>query len=388
MAIPVSAVTLGVTVNGVAISDFIQNAELKQEFGCQEIFTFRIEYNRAKNLNNVAIWPDNAPVTVVWGQGLANTTVWYGYVNHSEYASNADSGSYAPQYTYYCVGTSKPMNSQLTLTWGETSPTYMAKQIAANHSLRAVLTSTAWVSDYEIQSAESDFEFLNRMALKYGFRFAVSGGTLYFIDPASVLASSSSQGIPQFYLDKTFTRQDTIRDFKRIKGDNVPGSEQATRVISGLDSVTGLPFTVGTNVGQPLTKIQTGYVAGSVAEATVMANAWQSQTQFYIQASAELFGNSMLYPGKLVYLSGAAMPSDDVGYWMVSGADHLLKVSGTSYTVLDKFVTKVRLVRNQGGAQPNITNTSVINPEFVSCQLLGGVWQATQVGAIYDGTLQ
>ena len=66
------------------------------------------------------------------------------------------------------------MNSDKTRTWGQASPTYMAKQVAAEHGLRAVLTSTSWVSDYEVQPSESDFQFLNRMGSKYGFRLFVS----------------------------------------------------------------------------------------------------------------------------------------------------------------------------------------------------------------------
>lgn len=387
MAIPVAPVTLTVTVNGAVVTDLIQNAELKQAFYSHEIFSFRIEYQRgSKNLAAIPFWPDNAPVVVTWGRGLSSTATWYGYVNHHEYASNADSGSYAPQVTYYCLGTSKPMNSQETRTWGQTSPTYMAKQIAAEHNLRAVLTSTSWVSAYEVQSAESDFAFLARMGEKYGFRLAVSGGTLYFIDPASVLAASSTQAIPSFQLNKNMAQLDTIRDFTKIEGDNIPGSEVATRAISGVDATTGVPFTVAANGAQNTTRVQTGYVATSVAEATVMSNAWQNQAQFYIQAQAELYGNAMIYPGKLVYLSGTALPADSVGYWMVSAADHVLRVSGTSYTILDKFVTRVTLLRNQG-AQPKVTNTSVIRPEFVSCNLIGSTWQASQVGALYDGVL-
>jgi hypothetical protein len=139
--------------------------------------------------------------------------------------------------------------------------------------------------------------------------------------------------------------------------------------------------------GQAVTKVQTGLFAGSVAEAQVMSNAWQSAAQFYVQAEAELFGNTMLYPGKLVYLQGSGLPAGDAGYWMVSSAEHVLKISGTNYTILDKFVTRVRLLRNEGGLTPKITNTSIIRPEFVACRNMGGVWQAASVGALYDGVL-
>jgi phage protein D len=390
MSAPVAPVTYSILVNGVQVTNNPLDVELRQAFGKQELFFARIEYNRLyPSLSSVPIWANDAPVVIRWGRGVANLNTWYGYVNHHEFASDADSGSKAPQVTYTLVGTSMWMNSDKTRAWGQTSPTYMAKQIAAEHGLRAVLTSTTWVSDYEVQSSETDFTFLNRMSAKYGFRFAVSGGTLYFIDPSSVLSGSSTQGVPTFTMNKSFAWQDTIRKFKKIEGNNLPGSELATRQLSGVDQNTGAPFTVtatGTS-GRARTKIQTSYVASSAAEAQVMADAWQSQSQFYIQATAELFGNTLLYPGKLVYLQGTAMMAGSAGLWMVTEADHLLKSSGTSYTVLDKYVTRVTLIRNQDGTAPAISRTSVISPEFTACRISNGQWVSDQVGVYYDGVL-
>ena len=205
------------------------------------------------------------------------------------------------------------------------------------------------------------------------------------------MTGNSAQGVPVYYLNKSFNWQDTVRDFQKMEGDNIPGSELATRVVSGVDQNTGSAFTVtatGTS-GRNLTKIQTGYVAKSVAEAQLMANAWQSLSQFYIQAKAELFGNAMLYPGKLVKLEGSSLAGDSSGYWMVGRADHLLKASGTQYAVLDRFVTRVCLLRNQPGSagQPAISKVNVINPEFVGVTLSNDVWTATNLGVIYDGVL-
>lgn len=392
MAIALAPVTYQIQVNGLTLATNPLDVEYRQAWGKHELFFVRLEYPRLyPNINSLPLWPSNAPVQIKWGRGSGNTGTFYGYVNHHAVKSSADSGSRAFQVTYTLIGTSKPMNSHKTRAWGQASPTYMAKQIAAEQGLRAVLTSTSWVADYEVQSSESDFAFLNRMAAKYGFRFSVSGGTLYFIDPAVVLAGSSSQGIPIFEMNKSFSWQDTIRCLEKIEGDNIPGSEQATRLVSGVDQNTGVPFTViasGTS-GQSMTKIQDGYVASTVAEAQVMADAWHSHTQFYVQASAELFGNSLLYPGKLVYLRGSALPGDTSGLWMVSEASHLLRHSGTTYTVLDKFVTRVKLIRNASGAtQPNIKQVNVIKPEIVPCTFSGGRWTATSLGALYDGVLQ
>jgi hypothetical protein len=389
-ATPVSPVVYSITVNGKKIQDFPLDVEIRQEFGLHEMAFVRIEYSRNfTSINSMPLWSENSLVQMVWGQGKGNLTTFYGYVNHHKINSNADSGTKATQVTYILIGTSKPMNSEATRTWGQVSITYMAKQLAAEHKLRPVLTSTSVVLDYEVQSAESDFVFLNRMAEKSGYRFGVLGGSLYCIDPTVVLAGSIRQAIPGYRLDKLFTHQDTVRNFEVIQGDNIPGSVKAQRVLHGIDQNTGLPFTVAAD-GTPassITKIQTGRVARSVAEGKALVNAWSGLSQFWIQATAELFGNTLLYPGKLVHLEGQAMPGGTPGYWMVTSAQHLLKKSGLAYPANDRYVTRVCLVRNQAATVPNIKMISPVQPEFVGCTSAGGIWVAQSLTPVYDGNV-
>lgn len=388
---PVSPVVYSIQVNGTPVNDFPLDVEIRQCFGAHELAFIRIEYSRSySGIKTLPLWPENARVRMVWGRGNSNLSTFYGYVNHHRINSNADSGTKATQIEYTLIGTSKPMNSDNTRTWGEVSGTYMARQIAAEHKLRPVLTSTSVVLDYEVQSAESDFVFLNRMAEKTGYRFWVSGGSLYFIDPLVVLAGSKQQGIPGYRLDKQFTQQDTVRDFELIQGDNIPGSVKAQRVIHGMDQNSGLPFTVTASNpnSATITKIQTGRVARSVAEAQNLVNAWSSLNQFWVQATAELFGNAYLYPGKMVYLDGQAMPGGSAGYWMVTEACHVLMKSGLAYTVLDRFVTRVCLVRNEAATAPNIKKITPVQPEFVACMPRGALWQAQNLTPVYDGVVR
>jgi hypothetical protein len=387
---PVSQVIYAISVNGVPVQDFPLDVEIRQCFGHHEMAFIRVEYSRSyTNVNALPIWAENGRVRMVWGQGKSNISTFYGYVNHHEIKSNADSGTKATQVTYILTGTSKPMNSHVTRTWGQVSGTYMAKQIAAEHGLRPVLTSTNVVLDYEVQSAESDFVFLCRMAQKTGYRFWVSGGSLYFIDPAVVLAGTSEHGIPGYRLDKVYTQVDTIRDFTVIQGDNIPGSEKATRLVNGIDSATGVPFTLTAGNPTPagITKVLTERVATSLGEGQALINAWSALSQFWIQATAELFGNTILYPGKLVHLDGQAMPGGTPGYWMVTRADHMLKKSGLAYTVLDRYVTRVSLVRNQTGTSPAIKQVTPIRPEFVGCITRNDKWVAQSLVPVYDGKI-
>ena len=99
-----------------------------------------------------------------------------------------------------------------------------------------------------------------------------------------------------------------------------------------------------------------------------------------------MFGNVLLYPGKVISLAGNAVPSGDQGLWIVGSAKHLLKMSGTRLTTNDKYVTQVALVRNAAGGKPTIKGATRISPELVGMTSCGGQWQSNDVSIITDGT--
>ena len=196
MSQAVGPVVYAVYVNGLPIPDLPLDVWLEQTWGRHDVFAVRIEYNRGYPMSTITPWPDNALVQIVWGRRPAALQNWYGYVSHHELAGNADSGTHNLQYTYYLAGTSKPMNTEASRVWGNVTPTYVAKQMALKYHLRSVLTSTDWVLSGETQANMSDFAYMNYIAGKTGYRFWVSGGTLYLTDPAVILAGTTSQGVP------------------------------------------------------------------------------------------------------------------------------------------------------------------------------------------------
>lgn len=383
MAIPVGPVVYQIYVNGTQVTDPALDVSLEQTWGCHDIFSVRIEYNRGAAMNAIVPWSDNAPVQILWGRRPNSLQTWYGYVNHHELKSNADSGTHNLQYTYYLIGTSKPMNNESSYVWGNVSPTYIAKKIALKYHLRSVLTSTNWVLQNETQANISDFAYLNYIADKTGFRFWVSGGTLYFIDPAVILAGTSRQAVPAYRQDKLLTQQDTMRDFKLLRGDNLPGSTIAQRQIYGIDQTSGHLF--GSATGSGVAKVNTARVATSWGEANRIIQAWQGLSQFWIGAKAELFGDSLIYPGKVVYLDGNALPGGNIGYWLVTSAKHVLASSYTGLPTNDKYVTQAVLMRNTSATVPVIKGLGVISPEFVTCSTSNGVWKSISLQTIYDG---
>ena len=389
MATPVGPVIYQVMINGIVQPDFQLDVQLSQEWGRHDIFQVRVEYNRGFPMQTVQPWPENAPVQIVWGRRPGQLNTWYGYVNHYQMSTNADSGTHNLQFTYIIIGMSKPMNSDTSKVWGSVTPTYIAKTIAAKYNLRTVVTSTTWQLTSEVQAAESDFEFMNRIADKTGYRFWVSNGTLYLIDPAVVLQGAGVQAIPTFSCDKLLTQQDTLRDFQLMKGDNLPGSTIATRSVYGIDSASGQVFKAtaspSAKTNATITQVNTTRVANSYSEGKQIIDSWQSLSQFYIGANAELFGDQTLYPGKVVFLQGSALPDGNQGFWIVASTTHVMKKSSTTLSTADKYVTQCQLLRNSSASLPSIKAISPIVPEFVTCYEANGVWASSNLGVVYDG---
>lgn len=385
----VGPVVYNVYVNGVPVvlPQFILDAELIQTWGSHDVFVLRVEFNRDYPMTSIKPWADNAPVQIAWGRKPQALNLWYGYVNHHKLSGNADSGTHNLQYTYYCIGTSKPMNTVNNQFWGSVSPTYIAKQIALQHHLRCVVTTTTWVLPSEVQANESDFQFMNRIANKTGFRFWVSGGTLYFVDPAVVILGAGQTTVPQFRMDKLLYWQDTMRDFKKLQGDNLPGAPVAKRSVWGVDTSTGKVFQASAGSGS-IQQNSTVRMATSLADGQLHVNAWQNLSQWWVAATAEVFGNTTIYPGKVISITGNGVPAGDQGLWIVSSSKHLMKASGTGVATNDKYMTQVGLTRNSSGPQPTIKGATSISPEFVQCTLSGGVWYSTDISAIADGVSQ
>jgi hypothetical protein len=171
-------------------------------------------------------------------------------------------------------------------------------------------------------------------------------------------------------------------------GDNIPGGTQTVRQIYGLDKATGRVFktkarnaTATTSIDQ----INSQWPVTTLRHAQNLVDAWQGRSQFWMAATAELYGTSYLYPGKMVQLAGNQLNNEAQGYWIVDSADHVLKTSGSTDPTKDKYVTHVQLIKNETTVLPKLKSVNKISPEFVGCKLFNGVWQSSSQNVIYDG---
>jgi phage protein D len=362
----------------------ILDAELDMCFGEHDLFYLRIELPRGVPVSQISIWPADTPIRVQWGR-TPDLNMWYGYVNHYEISSLADSGTKAQQIEYVCIGTSSVLNPDSSRLWTNVSPTYIAKQIATENKFRAVVSPISWNVTAETQT-NSNFDFLNYIANKYGLRFWCSNGSLYMVQPNIQLTDNITTSPPVYYANKLYGQQDTVRDFKTLTGNNIPGSVVANRALFGIDLVTGQPFSAVATPGAGSTSrviIKQDTSVTSYYDAQQRINASAALSQFSTQAIAQVFGSTSLYPGKILTLAGSALPGTMAGNWLITCTKHKLLTSYSTNAAKDIFVTDVTLVRNTPTGV-NLVNVQPIRPEFPACSLSKGQWSCFQPNVITE----
>jgi hypothetical protein len=385
---PLGNVSVSIKVNGQPARDWPRKFELHQEWGKHDMLKLSIVvplYHPYQS--RLAAWPDNSPVEITWGRLSPRTiSTWYGYVNHSDLLSTAEDGRRAIQLNYHLIGTSKPMNTAVNKTWLNMTADTIAQQIARKWKLRCVYTVSSWTLDYEVQAGESDFSFLSRLAQKTGYRFLVSGGTLYFVDPLMMLSAASTYFVWDYVIDGGIGYRDTAKDFRRLAGDNLPGAVAATRQIWYVDASTRQPALAQAGPQLPVTIQRTDKFARSRSEAQNMLQAVQSLAQFQVGCTVDVLGNTLLYPGKVFRLTGHALPDSAAGYYLVTAATHRIFASGLDDTTKDLYWTSLTGLKNSESYIPAYKGIQKISPEIVTCILAGGQWQASAQNAIREGS--
>jgi hypothetical protein len=378
----IAPIVYTVKVHGIAVTDLVVDTEFRASWGKHDLWFVRCKATKAQAKKNITTWADGAPVEIFWGRGPGNTHTWYGYVNHHVFSSQDDEAVGVLQVTYVLIGTSRVLNTEHSKQWASVSYSWMAQSIAKDNGFRCVFTQTTQLVN-ETQASESDFAYLNRMAEKIGFRFWCSGATMYFIDPQVLLTGFTYLSVPTYYINLNQTTLDSARLFEKTQGGNLPGAVVGTRQISGFDGKTGRVITLTAGSGSTAMAYTDRHVQ-SYSEGQRAINARQALAQFWITATVEVFGNIMLYPGKMILLDGDAMPHESAGTWLISGVVHVMAPGGTTNVVHDRYVTKLTLLRNVQ-ATPVLKGVRRIQPEFIPCSLVNGLWRSTVLSSIRDG---
>ena len=126
--------------------------------------------------------------------------------------------------------------------------------------------------------------------------------------------------------------------------------------------------------------------ARTSAEAQSMVNAVQQLTQFQVGCTVDVQGNNLLYPGKVLTLSGKALPDTAAGLYFITKAVHHIYSSGWTDATKDIYKTSVTALKSSKNSIPAAAGVQQISPEFVTMNLSGGQWQSSNQGTVTEGS--
>ena len=375
-------VVYSLTVNGYAISQHVVDVEVRESYGLHDIVILSMQLpGPVTTPSRINTWEQNSAVSMKYGIRGGTPAMWYGYVNHSEYVTEGAGGG-TLMVRYVLIGTSKVLNDDQTRSWKNVSPSYVARKLAAEHGMRAVVNAYRQKTSYDAQAGESDFEFLNRMAERIGWKFRVSGGTLYFQDPSVLFFGASEYAVPGFNMNRDAVSTDTVVNFKVLKGDNIPGSVKGQQQVNALDAKSGKSLTA--KIGSGTTIIDKLYTNGSQASANQILAGKVNINKYWINASATLYGNQAVHPGTIINLGGAAMIDDYDGTWLVTCVRHYMSAA-PSGNGPDIYTMDVEIARNTATGV-TFDKSQRVNPEFVTCHLrTDNTWISDSMTAVIDG---
>jgi phage protein D len=337
------------------------------------------------------IIPDGAAVHLTYGSSGADSYDFYGYVaSHRQLHTQAV--SHLPGITtlpvqYTLTGASYVMQSATSRTYLSATASSIARQVAAANQLAVYTTACPRLFPAKTQAAQSDFTFLQDLARQVGFQCWVDNSLLYFVDPAVSLTPVGASA-PLFRRDAHPGVWDTLSAFHATTGETDPsGAYLTAHTVSTLRSASGQLATAkatplrtapsGSSV-PAFTRVVTGSVASSYAEAVSVATASAANHRYWVAASATVDGHTALRPGRTVNLAGDALTGAESGAWRITSAVHRITLDPVT-ALRNTYHTDLELGRDQENALTLSTPRPAAPPPGAML-LLGGRWRAASYG--------
>lgn len=345
-----------------------RRVELRECAGTHQIAIVDFPSPKAR----VSLPEEGTPVTVRWGTFPTDFRTFFGYVNHIEsiVVSNI------PTTRFYLVGTSLSMNSVNAGLWQDVTGSFIAREIAAKHGLRAVVNKSGEILDRWVQGNESDFKMLGRLADRVGFDFWVDASTLYFLNPNQL---GTRAGVTGF---KRLVHGVNLLTFESVDGSLTPGGMAVTEAF-GIDPASGgllrtssartmadrgmvLPH----RTTRPQVSISSLHEGARVSEGLADRGVW-------VTATVRIHPDSSIRIGDVVSVEGEAIPSNYRGNWVVKSAVRVMDQDGVD--------TELVLTRNQQTEQSFISK-SPLKAAFPFTEPIlrdGRTWESQILGSVY-----
>lgn len=282
------------------------------------------------------------PCRVVWGQGFAAMSM-YGYVDTpADVSAEGDSGGFV----IMVLGATSVMRSGEARVWNRATPFRVARNIVAPYRLSLVVDKYISTVDQFMQTSDSDWAALTRLADLTGMSLIARDSAVYMVDVRKVIGRALLRPIPSLAEPTNFVRMETPSPigFDRYEFEGIDGLGSKFAVRGGPDK--------GVKRHSPKNY-------STLEEARLAAVRHQDRERHYIKASASFDTRTSTRAGDVVFVEG--------DYWYVSKVRHV-----TEFPTQNQGVT-MELHRSER-SRPSTSDREVVPPPV----LRDGAWVAAR----------
>lgn len=326
------------------------------------------------------------PVYCYWGFGV-DRHEFCGYVASVEPSFiNSDgvvNGSTFQLVDLICMGASYKMRAKKTRLWENASIQSVTTTLAEEYRFSVSTVSESFAYPRIVQTQESDWEFLNKVADMYGLSISMHGTHIHVWNPMNALGRQISyhqlKNIKARNGD-TRTYPATILSMRGIFGDSIKPlsthSISATVLDNQGNTYTSNNFNETTGFGKHINigitdNISINATSTAMADSLITAN---NRGINILTAKLSVTGTAGVLPGGIVNISN--FESNFEGFWYVKEVSHTV--------TRDEFFTKMTVSREDtNDINAYMTMQSTI-PEIPKPAFLNNNWQSsTQFEDIY-----
>ena len=283
------------------------------------------------------------PVTIKYEGRRTTESTFYGYVTHVKPVTKMADEHY--DVDIYCVAASRDLRRTDQNVWRNRSAPEIAADIARRFKLRVVTKQHPLRRPQTIQSGETYWEFLIRLAKKIGYGLRVESGYLIFLPMEDMVFAYASSAprltntesrtadglvIPRNLISMNMWGGDTDTSVDRVSDDSIvvalpPTGGPATRSRRGPRSAVKR-----NRQNSRYAKFKTGVVAHTRKEAEILAESDAAAGAMAIDAECEVEGDGYLSPYRPVYIKTRDKSMN--GWWIVKSAVHRIDMVRNAYT--------------------------------------------------------
>jgi hypothetical protein len=239
------------------------------------------------------------------------------------------------------IGATYTMKQAAQKVWTKVTADQVIKELAKKHNMSYHCTPHPRIYDHLVQSGETDWEFMCKLAYRSGYTLRAEGTAIY-CDPMTKDFEDHKSNAPYFVM-RPANHPDgfNIYSFRPEIGESEEhdGSMKAATAVGGINIDHG-DVLVKTNKKRPATtksrsqsefydRFKHTSVVPNDSVANAEALAADERARYPYRGHVEVMGDARLRPDLPIFLDGVG--GDYSGYWTILEATHVF--TETMYTV-------------------------------------------------------